>query len=132
MKSESGASSFIRLDAAQRGVDLWRNNVGAFMDDRGIPVRYGLANDSSIVNKHCKSSDLIGITPVLITPDMVGTVVGVFTAVETKRPGWKFSLSDARAVAQKKFHDIVLKAGGYAGFATCVEEFRKIIKHETS
>lgn len=127
--SETGVASQVRLDAANRGVHLWRNNTGVLLNQDGRPVRYGLANDSSRLNKRIKSSDLIGITPIMITPDMVGQVVGVFTAIETKEQNWHYRPSDDHSVAQKKFHDIVISAGGYAGFATCVEEFRRIIRH---
>lgn len=125
---ESANASHIRLDAAQIGVDLWRNNVGVLCDRNGRPVRFGLCNDSAALNEKIKSSDYIGITPVLITPDMVGQVFGVFTAIETKDSGWELLPSDDRGLAQQNFHDIVKKAGGFAGFATCVEEFRKIVK----
>lgn len=126
---EAGVASHIRLEAPKRNVELWRNNVGVLVDARGRPVRFGLANDSSKLNKKIKSSDLIGITPVRITPDMIGQVIGVFTAVETKKEDWKFNTNDERAVAQKKFHDIVKKSGGYAGFASSVKDFLHIIKH---
>lgn len=125
---ESAVTSHILLAAAKAGVDLWRNNVGVAFNPEGQPVRFGLLNDSSKVNEKIKSSDWIGITPVFITPEMVGTVVGVFTAVETKAEGWKFSPNDKRAVAQKAFHDIVRKAGGFAGFATSVAEMLKITR----
>ena len=128
--SESGVASYVRLDAANRSIDLWRNNVGVLLDINGRPVRYGLANDSKAMNKLVKSSDLIGVTPIMITPDMVGQIVGVFTAVETKHEDWKFKPSDSHSVAQKNFHDIVKNAGGYAGFATCVPDFRRIVGHE--
>ena len=125
---ESAAASHIRLDAAYLGVDLWRNNSGSFQDSTGRWIRYGLCNDSKTLNKMVASSDYIGITPVTITPDMVGQVIGVFTAIETKPTGWHLIPSDDRGLAQQKFHDIVKKAGGFAGFATCVKDFRNIIK----
>ena len=125
---ETAAASHIRLDAAQQGIDLWRNNNGAFQDDRGQFIRYGLCNESKKQNDRVKSSDYIGITPVLITADMVGQVIGVFTAIETKKSGWHMIPSDKRAIAQKAFHDIVKRVGGYAGFASTVEEFRKIVR----
>ena len=125
--SESGVASRVRLDAANIGLNLWRNNVGVLLDQTGRPVRYGLANDSKKMNRNIKSSDLIGVRTILITPDMVGELVGVFTAVETKHPDWSFKASDQHSVAQKNFHDIVKNAGGYAGFATCVDDFRRII-----
>lgn len=125
---EAAAASHIRLDAAQNYIELWRNNVGVLKNENGVPVRYGLCNESADMNREIKSSDYIGIQPVYITPEMVGTIVGVFVAVETKETDWTFKPSDKRAVAQSKFHDIVRKAGGRAGFARTVEEFRKIVK----
>ena len=127
--NEKSVTSHIRLDAAQRDITLFRNNSGAFYNDRNQFVRYGLGGFRP--EDQLASSDWIGATPVLITPDMVGQVVGVFTAVETKPSDWKFNRSDKRCLYQKNFIDMVLKAGGFAGFATCVNDFRKIIKHET-
>lgn len=129
---EATTTSFVRLEAARCGCTLWRNNSGVAPPHQlgGRPVRYGLANDSPKLNKEIKSSDLIGITPVTVTPDMVGRVIGVFTAVEMKEEGWKFNQSEEREVAQKKFHDIVKTNGGFAGFASCIEDFRRIIGYE--
>lgn len=124
---ESAAASHIRLDAAGFGVELWRNNVGACMDESGRMIRYGLCNDSPALAKRVKSSDYIGITPVIITPAMIGQVVGLFTAIETKASDWVFRASDERALAQAAFHDIVRRPGGLAGFARNVDDFRRII-----
>lgn len=125
---ESAAASHIRLEAARQGVDLWRNNVGVCHDHTGRAIRYGLCNDSPALAKRVKSSDYIGITPVIITPDMVGQTIGVFTAIETKKSDWKFTPSDERALAQNAFHDIVRACGGFAGFARNVDDFKRIIK----
>ena len=78
MQNESTIQAKVRLDASKLGWRLWRNNVGVLMDSRGVPVRFGLANDSAGVNKIIKSADLIGIRPVIITQDMVGKVIGQF------------------------------------------------------
>jgi len=125
---ESAVASHVRLAAAQAGALMWRNNVGACVDETGRMIRYGLVNESAALSARIKSSDYVGITPVMITPDMVGTVIGVFTAVETKAEGWKFKPNDARAAAQAAFHDLVRKAGGFAGFATCVADFYNIVR----
>lgn len=126
MSGEAKAAQDIRLDAAACGVDLWRNNSGAFQDVSGRWVRYGLCNDSAELNEHVKSSDLIGIRPMIITPEWVGHRVGVFIAVETKLPGWRLTPGDKRGQAQARFHDIVRADGGFAGFASSVEEWRRI------
>lgn len=128
---EATIQNQIRLAAAQGGSDLWRNNVGVLLDKTGRPVRYGLANENPNINKVIKSSDLIGITPLFVTPEMVGRIVGVFTAVEVKRGDWKFCPNDEHSLAQKNFHDIVKKSGGFAGFAQSVEDYRRIINYET-
>lgn len=128
-KSESAVQNDIRLDAAYRNVLLHRNNVGVLLNENGRPVRYGLANDSKNLNENIKSSDLIGITPVFITPDMVGTILGVYTAIECKPDGWKFNIFDKHCLAQSNFHDIVTRHGGKAGFATGVLEARRIMGH---
>jgi len=125
---ESTAGSFIRAEAPRDGVLLWRNNVGVLPDRTGRPVRYGLCNETKAMNEKNKSSDLIGITPTLITQEMVGYMLGVFTAVETKKEGWKYSTKDARAVAQQHFINIVLQNGGFAGFASEVEQYKRIVR----
>lgn len=106
--------------------NLMRNNVGALEDSTGRIVRYGLANDSARVNKFFKSSDYIGITPVVVTPDMVGKTVAVFTAVEMKKEGWVFNPNDTHQEGQKNFIDHVLQAGGIAGFAASISDLMKI------
>jgi len=116
--SEAQQQQEIRLESWRRGQPLLRNNSGATQDATGRMIRYGLGNDSAKLNKAFKSSDLIGITPVTITPDMVGQTVGIFTAREIKPLGWTFRQGDDRAVAQLAFIQWVQKLGGIASFAT--------------
>lgn len=116
-KSEAWAQSLVRLEAAQKNVLLWRNNVGVLQDDRGVPVRYGLANESKAVNERLKSADLIGIRPRLVTPSDVGTIIGQFVSREMKEPGWKYTGTE-RETAQLAWAKLILKYGGDAGFAT--------------
>lgn len=127
MSSETAITSHILLNAAQSNIDLWRNNVGGFYDETGRFVRYGLGSFTK--EQELASSDYIGITPLFIMPEHVGRIVGVFTAVEMKKSDWKFNSNDKRSLYQKNFIDMVLKAGGYAGFAPSLEDFRKIIEH---
>lgn len=104
-----------RLAQSKLGVRLWRNNRGATYDQAGNFVRYGLANESSAMDKRLKSSDLIGITPITIQAWQVGMRVGVFTSREIKRPGWKYRGS-AREQAQLAWLQLVISLGGLASF----------------
>ena len=97
--SEAGVQKAVRLEAARMGVVLWRNNNGAYQDDQGNWVRYGLANDSKQMNQNIKSSDLIGIRP-----------GGQFVAREIKKPGWRYT-GTQREQAQLKFITLVLTVG---------------------
>lgn len=100
-----------RLLASQMGWRLFRNNVGVLKDERGIPVRYGICNDTPAMNKRIKSSDLIGIRPVVITPDMVGSTIGQFVAREIKKAGWKYKGTEHEE-AQLRFGELVIGLGG--------------------
>lgn len=115
--SEMEAQQQIRLVAARYGTPLLRNNSGATEDVTGRLIRFGLGNDSSRINKVFKSSDLIGIWPVIITPDMIGRKLGIFFAVEVKSPGWEKPSND-RERAQQNFGNWVNENGGYFTFAT--------------
>jgi len=116
--SESAIQQRVLLEASNRGMTLWRNNVGACRTDDGRMIRYGLANESERMNRSIKSSDLIGITPVLIMPEHVGRLIAVFTAIECKREGWRYSASDERTQAQQRFIEFVQNHGGIAGFCS--------------
>ena len=115
-ESEAAIQTRIRLEASRCGARVWRNNVGATMDENGNFIRYGLCNDSKQMNKMIKSSDLIGIRPVTITEGMVGGVIGQFLAREVKDGKWSYSGS-AHEQAQLKFLELVTSLGGDASFA---------------
>ena len=115
--SEAAVQACVRLEAPLKGVTLWRNNVGALLDDRGVPVRYGLANDSKALNEVLKSADLIGWRPVWVTQAMVGTRLAVFVSRECKARDWRYR-GDAREVAQLNWITMLTRDGGDAGFCT--------------
>jgi hypothetical protein len=117
--SEAAIQSAVRLEAARKGVRLFRNNVGALIDSRGVPVRYGLANDSKQVNEVMKSADLIGWRPLLIGPQHVGTVVAQFVSREIKEAGWHYTGRD-REPAQLAWAQLVTSGGGDAAFCAGV------------
>lgn len=115
--SEGAVAAVVRLEAARKGVRLFRNNVGVLMDATGRPVRYGLANDSKQVNEVLKSSDLVGWRPVLIQPHHVGTVIGQTVLRETKKVGWRYT-GDAHEKAQLNWLTLGTADGCDAAFAT--------------
>lgn len=115
--SEAAVQSALRLRVSAGGGVAWRNNVGAGRMDTGSFVRFGLANDSPAMNRLIKSSDLVGIQPVLVTPGHVGMRIGQFWAREVKRGGWAYS-GTAREVAQLRFMELVNALGGDAAFAS--------------
>jgi hypothetical protein len=95
VRSEAYVQSAVRLEAARKGYFLTRNNKGVLLDRRGVPVRFGLMNESSAQDKVCKSADLIGIGP-----------SGQFVSVEVKRPGGVIH------PAQHAWAALVTKRGG--------------------
>jgi len=110
----------VRLHASSLGMKLFKNNSGVLLDKTGRPVRFGLGNESKSLNQKIKSSDLIGFTPLVVTPEMLGKKVAIFTAIEVKSAGFiakKEYNQKTREYAQDKFNQIVIEQGGIAGFA---------------
>jgi len=116
-ESEAATSTRVRLEATRAGGRLFRNNVGGGHVEGGSYVRWGLANDSARLNKIIKSSDLIGIMPVTITPEHVGQTLGQFTAREMKPEAWRYAATP-REVAQLRFIALIISLGGNASFST--------------
>jgi len=115
--SEAAVSAVVRLEAASKGVHLFRNNVGALLDARGVPVRYGLANESKQINGKIKSGDYIGWRPVKIEPEHVGNTIAQFVSREVKEVGWHYTGTE-REVAQLAWAQLVTAGGGDAAFCT--------------
>lgn len=115
--TEKAVGQRLRAQAFAAGAVLWRNNVGALPDARGVPVRYGLMNESAPMNARLKSPDYVGIRPVLIEPHHVGTVIGQFLARETKAADWKYS-GTPHEIAQLNAINLIRTYGGDANFTT--------------
>lgn len=114
-RSESAVSNAVRMEASKKGDRLWRNNLGAYKDEYGNFIRYGLCNDTPALNKKIKSGDLIGIHQLLITPAHVGRTIGQFDSCEVKHEGWHFT-GTPREEAQQAWAELVISLGGRARF----------------
>ena len=114
-KAETNTSHTIMLDMAKLGVTLIKNVRGKFWTlDKLRMVLAGLSAPGS--------SDLIGWTPVIITPGMVGQKVAVFTAIEVK------TAIGTPSKEQENFISVVKNSGGYAGIARNSEDAQKIVR----
>ncbi len=109
---ETNILKSIMLRCSRYGSRLFRNNVGVFTTDRGDKIRTGLCPGSS---------DLIGWTPVIITPDMIGKTIAVFTALEIKTG------SGVASDQQKNFIAQVKAAGGRAGLVRSDHQAEDVI-----
>ncbi|ATI15717.1 hypothetical protein [Bordetella phage vB_BbrM_PHB04] len=121
----AAASALSSLFRAAVRVTLWRVNTGTAWVGAGKPIRnkdgsvtlaaarpitlgFGMVNGKPVVG----ASDLCGMTSIIVTPEMVGRPVAVFTAIETKESGGGRTSDD-----QRHFIDFVREAGGIAGVA---------------
>ena len=108
--TEPDLLKILRMDATQNGMRLFRNNTGTGWTgkikrttDGGVYINPARPLHSGL----CKgSADLIGWIPVKITPEMVGSTVAVFAAVEAKTGRLKLTKE------QHNFLDAVNSAGG--------------------
>ena len=113
----------ILLRASEMGARLFRQNTG--MAWVGNVIR----NGHQVVVTEARpfhaglcvgSSDIIGITPVLITQDMVGKTVGIFTAYEAKTG--KLTASKD----QEKFIAMVRRLGGIAKVVRSPDDIERV------
>lgn len=105
--TEAAVLQDIRLAlGTEPGLRLFRNNCGALRDHSGRLVRYGL---------HPGSADLIGWRSVVITPDMVGKPIAIFTALEVKT----LNRTSRATPEQIQFLAAVHDAGGIARIVRC-------------
>lgn len=116
MTSEAAIQNLVKAEASRCGARLWRNNLGAVTTIDNRFIRFGLANESSSVNKIIKSADLIGIRPLLITQDYVGKIIGQFLSREIKHSRWLYSATEIER-AQLAWANLINNLGGDACFA---------------
>ncbi len=120
MSDEAPLIKKVMLKASQLKLRLFRNNRGLFYTlDKKRKVRAGLEAKGA--------SDLIGIKTITVTQDMVGTEVGIFLAVEVKKPQWKKPSTNTEK-EQQNFIDQVVKRGGIGFFINDPEDLENKIK----
>jgi hypothetical protein len=107
--AETDLQQRIRLALGTRpDARLFRNQVGSLPDPRtGRLVTFGLARGSA---------DLIGWRSIVVTPDMVGRRLAVFTSIEVKTPTGRVRPD------QQAWLGVVRGAGGIAGIARSVTD----------
>jgi len=112
--AETTLQQQIRLALGTRpDARLFRNQVGSLPDPHtGRLVTFGLARGSA---------DLIGWRTVVVTPDMVGQRLAVFTSIEIKTPTGRI------APAQQHWLGVVRGAGGIAGVVRSVTDARNLL-----
>lgn len=98
------------------GMRLFRNQVGSYQLPDGRWLSSGLC---------IGSSDLIGWAPVIVTPEMMGRTVAIFTAIETK-----VGKRDT-TVQQAKFISRVREDGGLAVVARSSEDVAEALARFT-
>ena len=125
---ESAVQQRVQLEMARLGGLIWRNNVGACEDKTGRIIRYGLCNESAQMNRSLKSSDLVGVSPIVIRPDHVGRTLGVYTALECKKSDWHLTPGDQRAQAQLRYLELVRSVGGIGAFVTDPAHVAELIR----
>lgn len=133
MTTESSIQKAVQIMASKLGMRLFRNNVGKFYTGRHSritkPTQFILMPGDVLIRSAypvsaglCEgSSDLIGFTPITITPDMVGKQVSVFTALEVK------TQSGRTTKEQENFIKVVQQAGGIARVIRSDNEIQEVI-----
>ena len=117
----------IREAASKIGARLFVQTSGTFWQGQFIKQ-----TEDTLILKHPRRvtvgfeglSDLLGGSPVTITPDMVGKTLMVLTAVEVKAG------NDQPRPKQPEFIAFIKKSGGRAGFARSIDDALKICRGE--
>jgi hypothetical protein len=105
----------LRLSEMRAGLYL-RYNVGTFLTMDGRPVKIGEPG----------VSDLIGITPHVVTEEDVGRTIGVFTALETKQV--KDTTAKERKESQGNFLRRVNELGGLGAIVRAVADAENVVE----
>lgn len=132
LESTVSRDSLLRLSRF-KNLRLFRNNVGqgwvgkvfrptqktaVFVSPGDIVIRAARAIKFGLM---VGSGDYVGWQTIVVTPEMVGQKVAVFTSLEMK------TADGSRRKEQKHFAQVVIESGGRAGFARTPDEAEKIL-----
>lgn len=127
-RSEKFVSRSIE-NAAAGLAKLWRYAVGTYGAGPVVKITPAMVGQRAIVNPRlvkvgeAGQPDYQGWRPVLITPDMVGRVIGQYVAPEIKREdGGRVSAAQAKTIR------IMQADGCFAGVFSDAEEFRRALE----
>lgn len=117
---EKNLKNSIIKDCSEYGMTMFNNPVGTAWVGAYNPVMRAVLNPQPITyGLTVGSSDLIGITPIKITEDMVGKTVGVFTGIEVKLDK---NGHYGETTGQRKFGEFITKNGGFYILADCFDD----------
>jgi len=136
-KQETDIVHAIQVAVSPTGARLWKNTRGMFYAPGAVKqviaaLSRGDVKSAVAMLKGLRlvaagllapgASDLVGFRPVVVTQDMVGQTVAIYSAVEVKSEG-------GRATAEQLHYiDFVRKNGGFAGVAWSVDEAKALLK----
>lgn len=110
--TESQTQRDIRAKLGTLRLPFFRYQVGTFLSPDGAMVKIGVTG----------VSDLIGITPYKIQPQDVGRTVGIFTALEVKKP------KDGRVRSeQNAFLRTVNRLGGLGAVVKSADDAERVV-----
>lgn len=126
MTPAAALTNRIREAVSKKGARLFPMTVGVFLTGRIIsklPNGDSIVRGARTVNVGTKGmGDLVGWSPVTITPDMVGKTVAIYSVVEVKAG------TDRIRPEQQAFIEAVVKSGGRAGIARSADDAIRICR----
>lgn len=121
-KSEGAVLRTLMLYASEHGAVLFRNTRGIYkvaQQDCKSCQRFGFTVSTGLTNG---APDLVGWTPVLITPEHVGKQVAIFTGIEAKR-----EVGGVVSEEQRRFLTALELAGAIQGVARSVGDLDDVL-----
>ena len=114
--SESTVQRAIRHRLGKLRLPFLRYQIGTFLTMQGNPIHIG---EKGV-------SDLIGITPHTVTQEDVGRTIGVFTALEIKKP--KGQTAAERKKNQGNYLRLINRLGGLGAIVKSPEDAEAVTR----